>query len=428
MPRSQVDRPAAAGHEAHRSVVAARYDALLLDLDGVLYRADEAVPAAPRTLEAVRGLGIPILFLTNNSSRTPSDVARKLTRLGIRASADEVLTSAIATAAMLRKDHASSRTAFVIGERGIRAALVEIGIRIVDRTPDRADLVVVGFDRRVNYDKLRTAALLVQHGARLIATNPDVSYPAAEGLWPGAGALLAAVTATTGATPTIVGKPARPLFEAAAEVTGASNPLVVGDRLDTDVLGAARMGWDSMLVLSGATGPSDLLQAPALPVYVGSDVSALLDDRPPARFGPATGRDADGVAALLRSTGLNADGVEERLGATVASPAGGAQSRIDATCCLVEFEGAALLRSVAVRDGLRRKGLGLLAVAESIQRARSAGLSQVALFTETAEPFFSRLGFRRVERSELPDGIRTSTHAQEECAESAMAMVLYLRS
>src|SRR2546426_300991 len=119
--------------------------------------------------------------------------------------------------ALLRREGASGRTAFVIGERGIREALEGAGVVLVDGEPERTDLVVVGWDRDADYAKLRTASLLVERGARLIATNADASYPASDGVWPGAGALLAAVTTTTGAQPTVVGKPARPLFEAAAE-------------------------------------------------------------------------------------------------------------------------------------------------------------------------------------------------------------------
>src|SRR5207244_3342722 len=128
-------------------------------------------------------------------------------------------------------------------------ALQHAGIRLVDGEPDRTDLVVIGWDRTVDYAKLRTASLLVERGARLVATNADASYPAPDGLWPGAGALLAAVTTTTGADPTVVGKPARPLFDAAVELTGAERPLMIGDRLDTDVSGAAALGWDALLVL-----------------------------------------------------------------------------------------------------------------------------------------------------------------------------------
>jgi HAD superfamily hydrolase (TIGR01457 family) len=233
--------------------VADRYDALLVDLDGVVYRGDDRVPEAAPALAAARDRGGRLLFLTNNSSRTAEGVAQKLVGAGVPAGAGDVLTSGAATAALLGRS-GEVRTAFVIGEEGVRGALTAVGIRVLDGEPDRADAVVVGWDRSVDYPKLRTAALLVQRGARLIATNADRTYPAPDGLWPGAGSILAAVTAATGAIPTVVGKPHRPLFEAAAERTGSARPLVIGDRLDTDVDGAAAMGWDSLLVLTGASG------------------------------------------------------------------------------------------------------------------------------------------------------------------------------
>src|SRR5207247_8437981 len=134
----------------------------------------------------------------------------------------------------------------------VRTALAAVGILVVDEPSAGADLVVVGWDRSVDYDKLRNASLLVERGARLVATNADASYPAPDGLWPGAGAILAAITTTTGATPdAVVGKPNPPLFEAAAARAGGGRSLVVGDRLDTDVAGAAGLGWDSLLVLTG---------------------------------------------------------------------------------------------------------------------------------------------------------------------------------
>src|SRR5438128_3921435 len=210
---------------------------------------------------------------------------------------------------MLGREGWRGRTAFVIGERGIREALEHVGIRILDGEAGQADLVVVGWDRSVDYPKLRTAALLVQRGARLVATNADASYPAPDGLWPGAGAILAAVATTTGARATVVGKPARPLFEAAAEATGTTRPLVIGDRLDTDVAGASAMGWDSLLVLSGAAKLSDLPAAEALPTYVGPDLSFLSHSPPPGRFRPAHHHETAPVSALLDSAGLSTDGL-----------------------------------------------------------------------------------------------------------------------
>jgi HAD superfamily hydrolase (TIGR01450 family) len=223
--------------------------------------------------------------------------------MGITASPAEVITSANATAALLQREGATG-TAFVLGERGIRDALGGIGIRVVDGTPDRADLVVVGWDRGLTYDRLRTAVLLIQRGARLIATNADATYPAPDGLWPGGGAILAAVTTATGATPTVVGKPSRPMFEAAAADTGAHHPLVVGDRLDTDIAGAAAMGWDSLLVLTGASHLEDLPAAPAQPTYVAKGLAALLETRAPARVEVAGSEDLRTLEAALSTSGL----------------------------------------------------------------------------------------------------------------------------
>lgn len=404
--------------------LAERYDALFIDLDGVVYRGDEAVPAALRVLPELRRLGASILFLTNNSARTPEQVAQKLQGLGIEARQTEVLTSAVATAALLRREGAGWRTAFVIGERGIREALEGAGITLVDGEPERTDLVVIGWDRSADYAKLRTASLLVERGARLIATNADASYPAPGGLWPGAGALLAAVTTTTGAEPTVVGKPARPLFEAAAEATGASRPLVVGDRLDTDVGGAAAMGWDSLLVLSGAARPADLLASRTLPTYVGEDLSALLDDRPPGRFRRATEPDLEPVRALLDVSGLRSDGLDHRLAGTLVAGGSEGPSTPDATACLESVDGFGLLRSVAVRPDVRGTGLGMLATAATVAEARTRGLPRVFLLTETAEGFFQRLGFSVIDRGSLPEAIRTG-EAAAECP-SAVPMALDL--
>src|SRR5207237_10333612 len=161
-------------------------------------------------------------------------------------------------------------------------------IRILDGEADRADLVVVGWDRSADYPKLRTAGLLVQRGARLVASNADASYPAPDGLWPGAGAILAAVTTATGARPTIVGKPAAPMFQAAAERSGARRPLVIGDRLDTDVAGAAGVGWDSLFVWTGAHRSRDLLEVPAPPVFAAGRLSILFEPAPRGLFRSAS--------------------------------------------------------------------------------------------------------------------------------------------
>jgi HAD superfamily hydrolase (TIGR01450 family) len=263
-----------------------RYDAFLLDLDGVLVRGDRAIPTAPAAVAAIRAAGRGLAFMRNNSARTPPEVAGRLRGMGIDADAAEVATSAAPTARLL--SGRGCRSAFVVGEEGIRRALDEAGIEIRDGEPDQVDAVVVGWDRSADYAKLRTASILVDRGAALVATNADPSFPASEDIrWPGAGALLAAITTTMGVAPEIVGKPNPPLYRAARALAGGGRPLVVGDRLDTDVAGAARLGWDSLLVLSGIARRGDVDGAPARPTYVAEDLSALT-----APETPEGGRDA----------------------------------------------------------------------------------------------------------------------------------------
>lgn len=261
-------------------MLAQGYDPLLLDLDGVLFRGDETVPGGPETLAALRADGHRIAFVTNNSARTPEQVADKLVGHGYEAGPHEVVTSALATADVLAERGATE--AYVIGEEGIRRALAGAGVRVLDGEPKTAAYVVVGWDRQATYAKLRTASLLVERGATLVATNADRSYPAPDGFWPGAGALLAAVTTTTGAEARVIGKPHPPLYRAALRRVGGDRPLVVGDRLETDIAGAIALGWDSLLVLSGATSAAAVEASTIVPTYVGPDVGALRSD-PPAQ-------------------------------------------------------------------------------------------------------------------------------------------------
>jgi glycerol 3-phosphatase-2 len=254
-------------------MIADRYDAFLLDLDGVLYRGDEPIPGAAEAVERLRRAGKRVAFVTNNSSRTPASVAAKLAGVGIRADQREVVTSALVTADLLSARGVGA--AFVIGEEGIRTALRDAGIRVVDGEDPDADVVVIGLDRGANYTALARASLFVQHGAPLVATNADASYPAPEGALPGAGALLAVVVTTTGAEPEVVGKPHPPLLRAALERAGGSRALVIGDRLDTDVAGAVAVGWDSMLVLTGISTREQAEASEPGPTYVVDDLSAL---------------------------------------------------------------------------------------------------------------------------------------------------------
>lgn len=388
-----------------------RYDAFLFDLDGVLYRGDRAVPGAAETLTALREAGRDVVFLTNNSARTPEAVAEKLEGMGIPADPSRVVTSAMAAVSMLD----GVRTAFVIGEQGLRAAIAGAGVEVVGGDPDRADAVVIGWDRSANYDALRTASILVQRGARLVATNTDASYPAPGGeLWPGAGALVAAVEATTGVRAEAGGKPEAPLFEAALGITGTlpERTLMVGDRVETDLVGAARAGLDGAAVFSGASGPADLLDHDAPAVAAMDDVGGLLVPRPLARIGPAGDR-APEAGALAEGAGLPAEGgADEALAAE-------ADGEIVATASVAVEAETAYLHSVAVREDLRALHLGTLAVAGAVRRAVSAGARTCLLVTEDAAGFFSRLGFEETARESLPAWVGERSRA---CSQSATAM------
>jgi glycerol 3-phosphatase-2 len=259
-------------------MIADDYDAFLFDLDGVLYRGAEPVDAAAETLATLRSLGKGVAFLTNNSSRTPEAIAEHLTGMGIRAAPEEVETSALATATLLRGRAVAS--AYVLGEEGLRTALAVAGLTVVDGSATGAQTVVVGWDRGFDYAKLATACVLIQRGASLIASNADASYPVEDGLvLPGAGAILAAIQTATGASAEVVGKPNAPIFRAALDRAGGGRPLVIGDRLDTDIEGARRLGWDSLLVLTGIADRADLRSASVTPTHVAEHLGELVEHR-----------------------------------------------------------------------------------------------------------------------------------------------------
>ncbi len=266
-------------------MLADRYDVFLFDLDGVLYRGEQPITWAAETLETLRAHGKRLAFVTNNSSRTPQAVVERLRRVGVAAGDDEVVTSALVTADLL--EQRGVRSAFVVGGAGLREAIAARGVALAEVSPGGEgsatgavpEVVVVGFDPRVTYDELRDASILVQRGASLIGSNPDASFPAADGwLWPGAGALLSVIEMTTGVRAEVVGKPGAPLLRAALDRAGGGVPLLVGDRLDTDIAGALALGWDAALVLSGVSTREDAAASAAPPTYVIEDLRGLLTD------------------------------------------------------------------------------------------------------------------------------------------------------
>lgn len=388
---------------------AERYEAFLFDLDGVLYRGDRALPGAAETVATLRDGGRGVVFLTNNSSRTPEQVAENLAGLGIPAEPSDVVTSAQATLELLD----GVRTAFVIGEAGVRLALEEAGIEILDGEPELADAVVVGWDTRVDYRKLRVASVLVAEGARFLATNIDASYPAPGGeLWPGAGALAAVVSTTTGRRPEVAGKPARPMFDAAVDRAGTRDALVVGDRVETDAAGAAAAGLDAAVVFSGAATPATLLDHDAAIVAAMDSVEGLLRPGPVVTVRPAGSGDDEPLSGLLRECGLPGEGgLEEAL---VAEDGG-----VVASASVAVEEGEAYLHSVAVRPDARSRHVGTLVTGAAVRRAVSDGARTCVLVTEDADGFFARLGFEATDRDGIAPWIRDRSRA---CGASATAM------
>jgi 4-nitrophenyl phosphatase len=252
-----------------------RIRAILIDLDGVLFRGNTALPAASDFIQFLREQGIAFRLITNNATLTPSQYVAKLHSIGILIEVEELFTSALATGLYMKQQGASGDSAYVIGEDGLRSALIESGVRLTDGD---ADWVVVGLDRQVTYDRLARAALAVEAGARFVGSNPDVSFPTEAGLVPGAGALQAVISATTGVDPVVVGKPQPLMFELAMDQLGSSreSTAMLGDRLDTDIQGAQAVGLASIMVLTGVSTRSDLEHSAVQPTLVVDDLPVLI--------------------------------------------------------------------------------------------------------------------------------------------------------
>ena len=266
-------RSAAPLHEA--------YDAALLDLDGVLYLGPEPVPHAAEAVATARAGGQRVAFVTNNSSRRAAAVAQHLSELGIPADPADVVTSSQAVVGLLQRELPPGARVLVVGSDGLADELTEGGFTPV-READGAAAVVQGLEPRTAWTDLAEAAVAINAGALWVAGNTDSTFPSPRGLLPGNGAMVQALTHTTGKRPVVVGKPEPELFRASVERVRARNPLVVGDRLDTDILGATRAGLPSLLVLTGVTTREDLLAAPPdqRPTYLSSDLRGLVSPHP----------------------------------------------------------------------------------------------------------------------------------------------------
>jgi glycerol-1-phosphatase len=267
---------------AGRRAPAAEYDVALLDLDGVVYSGPQAIHGAPEALTRARDAGLRLAFVTNNASRSPSAVAAHLSRLGVPARSSDVVTSAQAAATVIANRFPPGSAVLAAGSNGLRIALRERGMRPVSLAADRPAAVVQGFVPGINYELLAEAGVAVRDGAFYVATNSDSTLPTPRGPQPGNGSLLAVIITATGVQPVVAGKPQTPLHAEAVARTGARHPLVVGDRLDTDIEGAVRGGADSMLVLTGVTSPKGAVLAPPgqRPTFVSADLGGLIEPQP----------------------------------------------------------------------------------------------------------------------------------------------------
>jgi HAD superfamily hydrolase (TIGR01450 family) len=253
------------------------YDLVMFDLDGVVYIGEEAVPGAPELLAEVRVSGAHVAYVTNNASRPPEAVAEKLTGLGVEAAAADVVTSAQAAARLLLERFGKGTPVAVLGAAGLREAVLEAGLRPVG-VDDDARAVVTGYGPDVVWHEVMRVASRIRGGLPWVASNTDLTLPTPDGTAPGHGALVRLIADFAEVVPEVAGKPAPPLLEETIRRVGGSRPLMVGDRLDTDIEGGRRVRVDTLLVLTGVTGLADLAAAgPDLrPTYLSGDLAGLL--------------------------------------------------------------------------------------------------------------------------------------------------------
>jgi glycerol 3-phosphatase-2 len=283
------------------------YDLVILDLDGVVYLVDRPIPGAVEAIAELHRSGPPVAYATNNASRRADEVAELLTRLGVAASAAEIITSARAATTVLAERFPAGSPILVVGAEALHADIRAEGLIPVVRADDRPVAVVQGYGPEVGWGDLAEACIAVRAGALWVATNTDRTLPTPRGELPGNGALVAALRTALGRDPDlVVGKPEPTLFAAAARRVSARLPLVVGDRLDTDIEGAVRAGMDSLLVLTGVCTARDLLAAPLTrrPTHVAADLSGLFTVDDAARVPTSARSDGDWRVSRTDDGGL----------------------------------------------------------------------------------------------------------------------------
>lgn len=246
----------------------------LVDLDGVVYHGDRVIPGAPPFFRFLRERGIPFLLTTNNSTLLPSQYVEKVARMGIEVAETEVLASADATASYLQQQAPDGARVYVIGESGLKDAIAAAGLTLAETD---VQYVVVGLDRELTFQKLTTAVRLLRAGAAFVGPNPDTTLPTDDGIIPGAGSFQALLTAATGVTPLIIGKPEPTMLTIGSQRLGLTpaETAIIGDRLDTDIVGGFRAGLQTILVLTGVSTREEAAAAEVRPDWIFEDLPAL---------------------------------------------------------------------------------------------------------------------------------------------------------
>ncbi|KYG33543.1 TIGR01457 family HAD-type hydrolase [Alkalihalobacillus trypoxylicola] len=241
------------------------YKGYLIDLDGTVYRGPEKIDEAVQFIKELERRNLDYLFVTNNSTKHPSKVAEILRGMDIPATTEHVFTTSMATAKYV-SDLKESAKVYMIGEVGLKEALLEAGHTIVEKD---ADFVVMGLDRDITYEKLALATINIRNGAKFIATNGDVALPTERGLLPGCGSIVSVVSVSTGVTPIFIGKPEDIIVEQALDVLGIKKEeaLMVGDNYETDILAGIQAGIDSLIVHTGVTSREDLKKKEIQPTF-----------------------------------------------------------------------------------------------------------------------------------------------------------------
>lgn len=264
------------------------FDALLLDLDGTVWEGGHALDHA---VDSINRSGLRSLYVTNNASRSAETVASMLRNIGLRAASDDVLTSAQAAVQLMATELEAEDPVLVLGADSLKELVERASFRVVASSEDAPKAVLHGHNPTTGWGELSEAALAIRAGARYLATNLDTSLPMDRGLMIGNGAMVAAVTASTGVVPVAAGKPEPAMFYQGAQLVNAQRPLAVGDRLDTDIAGACAAQMESLHVLTGVSGPWALVAAPASerPTFIGDDLRSLFEEADDLRPGQQGG-------------------------------------------------------------------------------------------------------------------------------------------